>query len=189
MVKVDEKVKVEIVTASTDVEAGTTGTVRIPIQPFVAQPASTERNRNATAFIVGHDQSLEKVRDQLVDLIGTLLDGEQPSTHFKYGGKINLITINNPTAPIYIQSEGKFTNINEITPTEVFTELRKIIETQIKQEEKRSGLLSKITELEEAQGTKKFVEKYTEFVTLAANHIALFTPFWPILAEWVSRLG
>lgn len=42
---------------------------------------------------------------------------------------------------------------------------------------KKSTLLSLVDEMEDAQGTDRFRERYKEFVATAADHMTLLIPF------------
>jgi hypothetical protein len=41
--------------------------------------------------------------------------------------------------------------------------------------------------LEKAQGTKLFAERYTDFISAAANHMTIIAPFIPALSELLKK--
>lgn len=93
--------------------------------------------------------------------------------HGKYskiniGSEDNSIIISNQNAPIII------------------TELKKTIKSKIQPETEREKLLAKLDEIEltlRSNDKNKYLEKYKEFIALAANHITVIAPFLPALAE------
>jgi hypothetical protein len=48
---------------------------------------------------------------------------------------------------------------------------------------RRAELLSHADELERAQGTPSYLERYKAFVDLAAAHVAVIAPFLPALTQ------
>lgn len=72
------------------------------------------------------------------------------------------------------------------TETTVFNQLREIIsESEIPQNE-RTEIITQIDELEESVGKPSFLEKYQNFITAAANHMTLISPFIPELTKLLS---
>lgn len=180
--------KTEIVTASTDTQSGVTNTFRIPIQPWVFGLSPDERNREASSILAKSSEPLKRIEGQLPDQVGSLFEGQKYSIIIRDGSVYNVINIGGDNAKIYLGSEDRSTNISNVTPDTVFKEIRAIIEANIKQEEERSKLLLKVIELEQTRGSKGFREKYTEFMTLVATHVSVFSPILPALTEWLSRI-
>lgn len=91
-----------------------------------------------------------------------------------------------PNARVNIQSVDTSTNLVEVEPSELFEKLRVLIKNSISDEIISAQLSEKVDELQEAQGTKKFVTKYQEFMALAANHVSILAPFIPALSQMLS---
>jgi hypothetical protein len=56
----------------------------------------------------------------------------------------------------------------------------------ITDEAERKGILARLDELQEAQGSGGFLQAYNNFIASAANHMTLFAPFLPVLAQMLS---
>ncbi len=91
-----------------------------------------------------------------------------------------------PNARVNIQSVDASKNLVEIEPKELFGKLREEIQHSISDKSISSKLLEKVCELEETQGTTNFVEKYRDFVALAADHVAILAPFIPALSQMLA---
>ncbi len=63
--------------------------------------------------------------------------------------------------------------------------MRKTIEAEVQDKNLAPSLLQKVTEMEENVGKRTFLQKYSEFVALAANHMKLFGPFVPALTQYL----
>jgi hypothetical protein len=63
----------------------------------------------------------------------------------------------------------------------------KDIVEKIQEGDERSDILKRIDALEKAQGTKSFVERYTDFISAAANHMTVIAPFIPALSELLKK--
>ena len=50
----------------------------------------------------------------------------------------------------------------------------------------RRELYERISDMEAATGTASFAKKYADFMQLAANHVAVFQPFFQGLAQLVG---
>ena len=177
---------VTITLASTNISSGVTTTAKTELPNLVTGLAGVQRDLNASRILIDKNHPLESVKDQVPKTISPILDGEQNSTFIRDGSVINVFNISGPNARVYFRSQDRSTNIANITPDEVFRELREIIASNIQQQAERSELLSKVDELERTRGTGGFVQKYSEFVGLAANHLALFTPLIPALTQWLT---
>ena len=91
-----------------------------------------------------------------------------------------------PNARVNIQSVDASTNLVEIGSEDLFNMLRQTIESAVKDKSLCADLTEKVDELEQTQGTRKFTEKYREFITLAADHITVLAPFIPALSQILS---
>lgn len=177
---------ITIFTSSTNIESGTTTTTATTLPPEVMGLPRDQRDLSASRIIVKYNKPLENVKDQLATTIGPLLEGKKESTLIKDGPVVNILNISGSNTRVYIQSQDRSANITNITPKEVFEELRKIIEANIQQKSERSELLSKVEELERTRGTKGYVQCYSEFIGLAVNHLVLFTQLLPALTHWLG---
>ena len=89
---------------------------------------------------------------------------------------------NNPRVNINSQDYS----INIANSKVLFDEMRKTIEAEVQDKNLAPSLLQKVTELEENVGKRTFLQKYSEFVALAANHMKVFGPFVPALTQYLE---
>jgi hypothetical protein len=88
---------------------------------------------------------------------------------------------------VNIGSEDSSQNIVNITPDDLFRELRASLEAQVQDAEARGRLLIKLEELERAQGTPSLGERYVRFMAAAADHATVLGPYLPALAQLLMR--
>lgn len=83
---------------------------------------------------------------------------------------------------INMNSQDNSTNVIYKNDKEIFQALVHVIQTKIEGQEKEE-LLRIVDDMEKTQGTKNFIQKYQEFMQLAANHMVLLSPFLPALSQ------
>lgn len=96
--------------------------------------------------------------------------------------------LHGPHSRVNLGSQDNSVNISttQTTTTTVFNDMRSALD-QIDEEEEREVLRAHIDQMEEAHGTPTFLEKYQAFMQLAANHMTVFLPFMPLLAQMITR--
>jgi hypothetical protein len=57
----------------------------------------------------------------------------------------------------------------------------------IANETERETVVSRLDELEKAEGSSGFLESYQKFIACLANHMTLFAPFIPSLTQLLSQ--
>ena len=88
---------------------------------------------------------------------------------------------------VNINSTDNSTNIVQNgTP---FAEIRSALEAGIADGLEKSRLFETLQELESSKDRETASTRYGAFVTLAANHMTLLTPFLPALAHWLHTLA
>ena len=65
----------------------------------------------------------------------------------------------------------------------LFDSLRSVIRESLEDESVGEHLLQQVDAMQAAVGTKTFAERYKEFVSVAADHMALIAPFLPALTQ------
>jgi hypothetical protein len=68
----------------------------------------------------------------------------------------------------------------------VFIELRRAIEDSEVDSGARAQLLAGVGAMQKAQNTPSFIDRYKEFVALAANYMTIVGPFLPALSGLLS---
>jgi hypothetical protein len=89
-------------------------------------------------------------------------------------------------ARVNIQSQDSSINISHQVTENVFADMRQVIQTHIENEEERTVILNKLSEMEEAKGSPNFTDKYREFISSAANHMSVLAPFIPALSQMLG---
>lgn len=87
---------------------------------------------------------------------------------------------------VNIGSTDNSSNIVNINNDTVFNELRSAINENISSESDSVILLDLVNEMEETRGTPTFIDKYKSFMESAANHMSVFSPLLPALAQVLS---
>ena len=93
----------------------------------------------------------------------------------------NQFVVSGPNARINIHSQDFSTN-SASDPATLFAELRKIVETAVTEAD-RAAIQNALEEMEAARGTPSFRNHYIQFMSIAADHLTLLTPFLPALAQ------
>jgi hypothetical protein len=177
-----------ITTSSTDTTSGTTTTTTTTLPQSVMSLPRRDRDLTAARIIIKNNPTLEDIQEQLVNIVDNLLDDQKESALIIKDSVINVFNIGGDNARVYMKSQDQSVNVNNLSPAEVFKELRNIVSEEVKNLKERSILLSKINELEETKGTTSFAQKYSEFISLAADHLTLLTPILPALTQWLGGL-
>lgn len=76
-------------------------------------------------------------------------------------------------------------NIVELSSDDLFDKIRNQLKSNIEDETERKELRELVNQLENSQGTGKFNEMYTKFITSAANHMSVISPFIPALSQMI----
>ncbi|MHA4740588.1 hypothetical protein [Dyadobacter sp. MSC1_007] len=128
------------------------------------------------------------VNDEAESFLGTggytnyphsLAFGVQPST-------INY-HINGPNARLVTgNSVDNSTNTVNFSNPDLFDALIETISTNAQMNQ---DLITLVHQMKETRGTQAFTGAYTNFISLAANHLAIFTPYLPALTKFLTSLG
>jgi hypothetical protein len=97
--------------------------------------------------------------------------------------------VTGPNARLNIGSVDSSTNVVNVAPTELFTQLRLIIEEKVQAEQEREELLARLADLQSTQGTPTYLDRYQRFIAAAANHMTILAPFLPALTQLMGKLG
>ena len=99
------------------------------------------------------------------------------------GGTYN---VTGPNARVNINSHDHSTNTVVFEPTPVFADLRQAVVEAVAEKDERAKLLASIEAMENGRRTHTFVDRYKDFITLAANHMTIVAPFLPALSALLS---
>jgi len=87
---------------------------------------------------------------------------------------------------VNLQSTDASVSVLDAQSQAVFEELRCVVREQLPANE-RAQFIERIAALEAVKGKAGFLERYKEFMELAAAHITVIGPFLRALTPWLSR--
>jgi hypothetical protein len=90
------------------------------------------------------------------------------------------VTIHGDNARVNLNSIDQSTNTSSRTAIDVWMNLQATIEREVP-EPARSQLAKAVAGMKEAAGKPSFKDRYKEFMTQAANHMTVLSPFLPAL--------
>lgn len=99
----------------------------------------------------------------------------------------NVYHLHGNNSRVNVQSTDQSTNAVNISSDQVFLRLREKVCSEIPSGDQQSDILDRLAALERAQSTPSFAARYTDFISSAANHMTLVTPFIPALTEMMQR--
>jgi len=98
----------------------------------------------------------------------------------------NVYHLSGANSRINVNSTDQSLNVVTTTTEHIFVELRKQLEEHVRPEE-QAEVLSRLDELERAQATPTFAQKYTAFISATANYMTIVSPFIPALTEMLGN--
>jgi hypothetical protein len=98
-----------------------------------------------------------------------------------------IYNVTGPNARINQNSVDASVNLVNTTSDDLFSKMRSALAEGIEDEEKRQKVLEQVNALEEAKGTPRFLERYTSFVAILADHVGLIQAFLPALMQLVQQ--
>lgn len=87
---------------------------------------------------------------------------------------------------VNINSLDNSINRISINKSEVFTEMRQVVEQSHLESADKEKLLHCINGMSKASGSSDFLHRYKEFVATAADHLSLLAPFIPVLTQMLG---
>jgi len=111
---------------------------------------------------------------------------KQTSIQRKSGGT-TIYNVTGPNARVNVESTDASTNVVTIAPSQLFEQLRSIIEQKVRAESERDDLLRLVEELAQAKTATSYLGAYQGFIASAANHMTVLAPFLPALAQLANR--
>jgi hypothetical protein len=88
---------------------------------------------------------------------------------------------------VLTNSEDHSINVVTQSNDQIFGKIRQEIESKVPAGGAQSAILEKLTALEQAQNTPSFVQRYTDFIAVAANHMQVIAPFIPAMTEMLHK--
>ncbi|HWN09785.1 MAG TPA: hypothetical protein VNO50_11045 [Pyrinomonadaceae bacterium] len=98
------------------------------------------------------------------------------------GSSSVVYNLTGPNARVNVNSTDSSTNVTNVNSAELFVKMRDVA-GGIQDTERRQLLVERIEEMERSHGSQSFAKRYSEFISLAADHMSLFAPFMPALGQ------
>jgi hypothetical protein len=108
----------------------------------------------------------------------------EPTRPVLKGG--NVYNLHGAHSRVNIQSHDSSTNISHQVTENVFAHMRQAIQAHVQDEDERRQILEKLDELQAAESTSSFTQKYQNFIASAANHMSALAPFIPALTRMLG---
>src|SRR5207245_2165764 len=136
----------------------------------------------------GLDKRINKlisIQEQLPLTVPTGAASAPPPSTRPTSREVPLISIqHSPQAHVTVH--GTDASVSGLDQQTVFADLRRVVERSVPESD-RARLLEKIADLEAAKGKPGFLERYKQFIELAAAHMTLIGPYIPALTQWLVR--
>lgn len=123
--------------------------------------------RQGLHSIPAHYQSVVRRRQSL------------PPHHVNTQQVTNTYYLHGDNSRVNIQSEDRSINLTS-TPETVFTDMKAVVEAKVPVEA-QSMIVAAIDEMELVAPGSSFRDKYLAFVSIAADHLGVLSPFLPLL--------
>jgi hypothetical protein len=94
--------------------------------------------------------------------------------------------LHGPNSRVNMNSTDNSVNVASVSNDRTFVQMRQAAQS-IEDESEREKILSHIAELESAKGSNGFLSAYQKFVAVVSDHITVFGPFLPVLAQMLSH--
>ncbi len=97
------------------------------------------------------------------------------------------IHFHGPNARLNVHSTVNSRNAVSMSNDRVYVELREREQAKaIADDQRRADILARINALENTRGTTGFLAAYQEFMAIASDHITVFGPLMPFLAQMLT---
>ncbi|MDB4889230.1 MAG: hypothetical protein JWL61_1085 [Gemmatimonadetes bacterium] len=93
------------------------------------------------------------------------------------------LNLHGSNARAYVNSHDASLNVTGATSDELFAAIRRAVEDGIIEPAIKANLVEQLAALESARGTPSFTQRYVQFIGTIADHLTLFGPFLPRLAQ------
>jgi hypothetical protein len=96
--------------------------------------------------------------------------------------------ISGPQARVNVNSEDSSVNVVNTAPAELFAQMRQAVSAAADlNSELRTLLCERIDAMGQVNETRSFAKRYADFIAVAADHMQLFEPFLPALAQLLVK--
>ncbi|MFB3917360.1 MAG: hypothetical protein ACE14M_11565 [Terriglobales bacterium] len=137
-----------------------------------------ELSRRISCIASGIRRDLEIIRREQATL---------PPVRKERSEVTNIYHLHGHNSRVNIHSTDISVNNVNLADTEIFSTLREAVSSGIADLGEQKLILEKLAALEAANGKPSFVQRYSEFISAAADHMTLIYPFVPALTEMMQK--
>lgn len=94
--------------------------------------------------------------------------------------------LNGANTRVNNHSTDQSINVVNASNHEVFDEIKKILSENVDNQDELRELRLLINNMESTQNTSAFTQSYQKFITSAANHMTILSPFIPALTQMIT---
>lgn len=94
--------------------------------------------------------------------------------------------LNGANTRVNNHSTDQSINVVNASNHEVFDEIKKILRENIDNQDELRELRLLVNNMESTQNTSAFTQSYQKFITSAANHMTILSPFIPALTQMIT---
>ena len=117
---------------------------------------------------------IDEIEQGAKDLLRTIGGGVTQNIHF-----------HGPNARLNLHSTDSSLNVVSVSNDKTFVQMREAAQS-VQDESEREKILAHIAELERTKGSTSFLSAYQTFISVVADHLAVFGPFIPLLTQMLS---
>jgi hypothetical protein len=99
----------------------------------------------------------------------------------------NVFHLKGDNSRVNMNSHDQSVNIVTTSGDQIFASLKREITSHIPAGNGQDEILDRLAQLEKAQSSPTFAQRYTEFISVAADHMTLIAPFVPALTEMLQN--
>lgn len=139
----------------------------------------------------GLESQYPRLVEQAVGLSANLVKTEIDRRRLmakKTEGSTTIYNVQGENARVNVNSHDHSVNLVTKSKEEFFATLQQRIESGVPEGEERQRILNALAALQESHGKPSFARHYTDFIAVAANHVALLGPFIPALSEMLGHV-
>jgi hypothetical protein len=116
-------------------------------------------------------------------------EGGAPRGDARASATTTIYNMSGPQARINVNSTDASTNIINVDSPTLFSSMRDAVAASGMPEPTRDELIRRIDAMEAESNRPSLAKRYAEFVSSAADHLEIFGPYLPALAQLLVRAG
>jgi hypothetical protein len=160
-----------------------------PLRPLVRDPLpdSLEEVRLEIRYFAGEKSGHLRGTPEWDWIAGRLEDLRHLESMMVQSTAGAVYVLSGQQARLNINSVDNSTNAISISETDVFPKLRSELNAKVPDQARREEIIAVVNDLEAARGSSSYAEKFTGFLSVAADVMTIISPFIPVLRRSNKR--